>query len=482
MFQDLPPEIQILVTRELDTTDQVNLVYTSRYFYELLIPQLYEALPDATQYCKRLVDSLVRNPALRNYPRCIRLEACHVRGPDEEKEDDGDSSDANDDIKDIRTDKANEDDHPATWLYNLPLQTQYAKEVCISEGDGNILSSAIWKNDDGAHALLLTLVPGLVRLDLQFPRHGRLTDMVVTWATQGRFAVPVLQNLHEVFVSSEWGKFQEDGADEIITDWALTFLWLPSLRRFKTDALRDVVYECRVPDRRSSVTHIEISKCLGLEDVKGFIAAFPNLQSYRHSYVTTKWNKPLSSRRMYQALLQAKETLREIWLDICVQNFVREPAGLKWPTFTNFTALEVLHIPIFLLEDLTGEPQTINLTQFLPRTLKTMHIFDATYITLPNLLPSLLEYITSPHSQNLTELIIATTPHYVEGSFFIIMDDSIKKGLTDGPSISDELSRRLKELEYACHARCVTFDFQVLDGSSKLAAAWEFEDPFDKSR
>jgi hypothetical protein len=91
---------------------------------------------------------------------------------------------------------------------------------------------------------------------------------------------------------------------------------------------------------------------------------------------------------MYEALLQAKETLREIWLDICLQNLAREPAGLKWPTFTNFTALEVLHIPIFLLEDFTGEPRTIRLTELLPRTLETMHIFDAAYDTLPNLLPS----------------------------------------------------------------------------------------------
>ncbi|CEN60455.1 hypothetical protein ASPCAL02893 [Aspergillus calidoustus] len=260
-FQDLPPEIQILVARELDRADKVNLVYTCRYFYELVIPQLYEALPDATRYSKRLVDSLVRNPALRNYPH-------------EEKGDDGDSSDANGDIKDVGTDKAKGDDDPATWLYNVPLQTQYAKEICISERDGNTLSCAIWKNEDGAHALFLTLVPSLVRLDLQFPKHGRLTDMVINWARQGRFAAPVLQNLQEVFVSSEWCKFQKEGADEIITDWALTFLWLPSLRRFKTDAFRDVVYECCMPDRRSSVTHIEISKCPGFKDVKGFMQLF----------------------------------------------------------------------------------------------------------------------------------------------------------------------------------------------------------------
>jgi hypothetical protein len=197
-----------------------------------------------------------------------------VRGPDEEKGDDGDSSDANGDIKDVGTDKAKGDDDPATWLYNVPLQTQYAKEICISERDGNTLSCAIWKNDDGAHALFLTLVPSLVRLDLQFPKHGRLTDMVINWARQGRFAAPVLQNLQEVFVSSEWCKFQKEGADEIITDWALTFLWLPSLRRFKTDAFRDVVYECCMPDRRSSVTHIEISKCPGFKDVKGFMQLF----------------------------------------------------------------------------------------------------------------------------------------------------------------------------------------------------------------
>ncbi|KAL3495086.1 hypothetical protein BJX62DRAFT_233734 [Aspergillus germanicus] len=241
-----------------------------------------------------------------------------------------------------------------------------------------------------------------------------------------------------------------------------------------------------MPEHASSVTHLEISKCPGLEDIEGFLAIFPNLQSYRHRYVTTKWKKPLSSRRMYQALLQAKETLREVWLDISVRNFERAPAGLKWPTFRIFTALEVLHVPIFFLEDFTGERRIIDLTGLLPPCLKTLHILDAAYNTLPSLLPSLLDYIHSPHSQNLIELIIASTPHYVEGGFVIILDESVKSGLqlTDDTlrwdECADPLCQRLKELERACRRRQVRFDFQIFDPSSDLAEAWEFEDPFEK--
>jgi hypothetical protein len=135
-FQALPPEIQLPVARELDPADKVNLMYTCRYFYELVTPLLYEALPDAKRYSERLVDSLVRNPALRNYPRYIRLEACYVRGPDEE-EDDESAGDNKNDIEDILTGKEDEDD-PTTWLHKVPLQTQYAKEVCTSESDGDL--------------------------------------------------------------------------------------------------------------------------------------------------------------------------------------------------------------------------------------------------------------------------------------------------------------------------------------------------------
>jgi hypothetical protein len=41
-----------------------------------------------------------------------------------------------------------------------------------------------------------------------------------------------------------------------------------------------------MPEHPSSVTHLEISRCPGLDDIEDFIAVFPNLQSYRHSYVT----------------------------------------------------------------------------------------------------------------------------------------------------------------------------------------------------
>jgi hypothetical protein len=190
---------------------------------------------------------------------------------------------------------------------------------------------------------------------------------------------------------------------------------------------------------------------------------------------------------MYQALLQSKETLREIWLDISVRNFERAPAGLKWPTFTKFTALEVLHAPIFLLEGFTGERCTIDLTDLLSPCLKTQHIFDAASNALPNLLPSLLNYINSPQSQNLTELIVAFTPHYVEGALFIILDESVKRGLqlTDDPLRSDEsadpLCQRLKELQRACRRQEVRFDFQIFDPSSELVRAWEIEDPFDET-
>jgi hypothetical protein len=223
-----------------------------------------------------------------------------------------------------------------------------------------------------------------------------------------------------------------------------------------------------------------------LEDIEGFIAVFPNLQSYRHSYVTSKWRKPLRSRRMYQALLQVKVTLREIWLHFPEQNFTRAE-GLKWPTYSTFTVLELLHIPIFLLEDFKGERRTINLSELLPPTLKTLHIFDASYNTLPNLLPSLLDYINSPHSQNLTDITIATTPHYVEGGLIIILDEPFKRRLqlTDDPSrpddFADPICQRLKELERACRRRQVKFDFQIFDHSSELARVWKFEDPFEET-
>ncbi|KAL5335581.1 hypothetical protein BJX70DRAFT_374890 [Aspergillus crustosus] len=122
----------------------------------------------------------------------------------------------------------------------IGLFGKHAREICLNEEDGEWWAKDIKKGKTDAWiALLLALTPNLTRLEIQFPLHStRWVRRVVDWAIEGRFKTPVLANAEDVFISAHWSQFSNEGEgkDEVVTDWALPFLALPSLKRFGSEA------------------------------------------------------------------------------------------------------------------------------------------------------------------------------------------------------------------------------------------------------
>ncbi|KAL4867663.1 hypothetical protein BDV12DRAFT_198082 [Aspergillus spectabilis] len=472
MFRSLPPEIQLFVAASLKAGDKVNLIYTCHYFYDLVIPQLYENLPDAMYLSAQLVDALVRNPALQKYPRYIRIEAWI-------SEDETDSESESDEDRD-GTPAQEEDDignDPTDPMPQVGLFCKHAKEICVSDDDGSWWAKDIRKGYvDAWIALLLTLAPNLTRLEVQFPFNSRgWVQRVVRWTVERRFAKPVLRQVAQVFVSGRWSDNKDEGADEVVTDWTLPFLALPALQRFGTDALREVHYKVDEPVPPSSAIHLAVWNCAGLQDVERFIAKCPNLVSYRHE----SGQLSLPFRRTYRALLGVKDSLKEIWLHVWQ---ARHAARVKWPSFREFAALETLHVPIFLLEDFDGEARDVDLSALLPPTLRTLHVTGAVHSTLPSLFLSLLQYVKTPRTE-VTEFIVATTHVDPARETVRAVMDARKRPHNDltADEASNSIFEAVADLQVACSERAISFEYSQLLGSD-LGNRWRFPDPFYQTR
>ncbi|KAL2784244.1 hypothetical protein BJX66DRAFT_344215 [Aspergillus keveii] len=477
MLRDLPPEIQLLITAHLEDGDKFNLIYTCHYFHDLVISQLYTSLPDAMCVSSELVDALVRNPALQKYPRYIKIEAWDGGN---ESEPESDSEDGEGDL--LAQENGNDDDDPTNWMPQVGLFCKHAKEICLAEEDGNWWAKDIRKGyTDAWIALLLTLSPNLTRLEVQFPLYSRgWVQRIVKWAVERRFTASVLDHVEEVFVSARWPDFTNkgEGEEEAVTDWALPFLGLPSLKRFGSDALHEVHYRVDEPVPTSSATQVALSHCAGLQDVKGFIASFPNLQSYRHE----SGELALPSRRTYRALLGVKHTLKEIWLHIRELKSGRDVGGVEWPSFKEFTELETLHVPIFLLEDFHGPARNVDLFALLPSSLKTLHVTEAVKDTLPSLFLTLLLYITSGRT-TMTEVIVATTQADPARDKVRAVMNALKKPHEDltADEVSDPIYQAAGALEAACTEREIRFEFRPAVLLS-LEDSWRAPDPFWETR
>ncbi|KAL4930309.1 uncharacterized protein BDV17DRAFT_259361 [Aspergillus undulatus] len=126
----------------------------------------------------------------------------------------------------------------------------------------------------------------------------------------------------------------------------MPFLGLPSLRRFSTDAL--VGNEHGVDIELLSVTDISIDQCIGLAPgyLDELVLNCPRLESFRHGYSNRSWRHLIKPADYYPAILHAKHTLKELWLNMFPGYFrhLTGGAGHNWPSFSEFTKLQLLQI------------------------------------------------------------------------------------------------------------------------------------------
>ncbi|KAL3443899.1 hypothetical protein BJX65DRAFT_191489 [Aspergillus insuetus] len=439
MLAIIPIEIQLIIIQPLDTHDRLSLLRTSRHFYDCVHPLIYESLgPHRPQ---RLVDALVRKPALCTYPRSLRLTAWDTPYPW------------------VRDDGRNLDLDLILRRYDISPVLAKAREASLSEKEAMTWERDLKKeNPDAWIALLLTLLPNLRRLEIQFPDRSTYVPQVILRAAAGQFSMPVLQHLEEVYVSAS---FEPYG---LVTSLVLPFFGLPALRSVFTDALFDG--ERGVAIGSSPIKHLSIGACRGgLESLSELVRNCPDLESYRHGYFPFNvWTPPSINPLIYPAVLQAKATLKRLWLDIELVPEMEEPI---WPSFIEFKALQFLHAPHGLLgqfyrSGIHAQAPVPDLASTLPVSLKELHITKIHGAGAINVVAqALMNYIQSDQV-HLMDLVVFTTAVPIE--------------LAMPPSVSDtELMVRLADL---CRRLQISFfkcDPRDLRTSKE---GWIFAEPF----
>jgi hypothetical protein len=402
MLAIIPIEIQLIIIQQLDTHDKLSLLRTSRHFHDCVQPLIYESL--GPRRPQRLVDTLVRKPTLSTYPRSLRLPAWDTPYPW------------------ARDDGRNLDLDLILRRYDISLVLAKAHEASLSEKEAMTWERDLKKeNPDAWIALLLILLSNLRRLEIQFPERSTYVPQVILRAAAGQFRMPVLQRLEEVIVSAA---FEPYG---LVTSLVLPFTGLPALRSVFTDALFDG--ESGVAIGSSPIKHLSIGACRGgLKSLGELIRICPNLESYRHGYFPFNvWTPPSINPLIYPAVLQAKGTLKRLWLDIELEPEMEEPI---WPSFIEFKALQFLHAPHGLLGQFyrTGihaQALVPDLAGTLPVSLKELHITKIHGAGAINVVAeALMNYILS-NTVHITDIVVFTTPVPVERKHINPCDSSL---------------------------------------------------------
>jgi hypothetical protein len=478
-LQEVPAEIHFLILHHLKPRDKLRLLRASRFFYDLFLPLTYEDLNP--RWTQNLVETLVRKPSLCAYPRSLRLHAWRApipRGAGEEEGEAGRSS-RNIDIDLI----------VRRWDPSLVLAK--AREASLSDEEASQWEEDIkWENADAWTGLLLTLLPNLVRLYVQFPQHSVYVPRVIQNAASGQYtSIPVLQNIQEVAVSAA---FEPDG--ESVPSLVSPFYGLPRLRWLTTDALFDGETHNHTPTRTSPITHLSIGwNRGGLERLDDLVKNCPDIESFRYGYFPYSWCDPSLNHYIYPALLQRRQSLKKLWLDI---NSRRDAGALSttWPSFSEFSALELLHVPHYLLGQFdhdAPETETIrSLPDHLPPSLEALHVTEVGTSAVNALFPSLAEYVRLRSHQaqqglgeELAELVIASATFLPNmGNAKANTDLEISTASITDPDTGRpprSLLDNVIDLRDTCIASGTRFAIHRKD--SRALAHWEFKEPFPRS-
>ncbi|KAE8313872.1 hypothetical protein BDV41DRAFT_587824 [Aspergillus transmontanensis] len=502
-LSEIPHEIILEIYNNLEIPqDRLNFVCCSRLFYDLCLPLLYQKLRTGGKDLvpiARVVRTLVEKPSLAARVRTLHIfdwtrylgfncpefdqaldaykQECDMKreqgaanqeeangGDGNEDEDANDEHARNHDICDDNSgdvdvggddddgDNASDDDsiYLKTFDYG-PLREQ-AMLVTRSEDATNYWMEEITIGDaDGWVALLLTLLPNIQRLEIEFPCGSFWVRWVLKWAIAGRLdSIPAFKSLSEVYV--DWDREDVQACTRNI----IPFFLLPSMRRFYASKLFVELawFEDYWPNeddlteaaRFSPVTHIEIDESDGQWGMWKVVGICKNLQSFKYNHSGCAGFDP---GVFYKELFPLKETLETIWLDIkestrenCTED--SHHCDDPFPSFKDFTSLRTLHLRMKNLPGLNiqsgDDHASMSFAEALPSSLETLQIADiGSLVNLQVLVQKLQDHV---------EYALDSTPALKEIAIEPLLD-------------SPQMSELLVKLNRACTK--VNIIFHVCD-------------------
>ncbi|KAE8423722.1 hypothetical protein BDV36DRAFT_278766 [Aspergillus pseudocaelatus] len=292
--------------------------------------------------------------------------------------------DGNEDIGDEHTsDDDSEDgdvgDDGSIYLKTFdygPLREQ-AKLVTHSEDATDYWMDEITMRDaHGWVALLLTLLPNLPRLQIEFPCGSLWVRWVLKWAIAGRLdSIPAFKSLSEVYV--DWDR--EDV--QACCRNTIPFFLLPSMRRFYASKFFGelALFDDSWPNEDDLTEVARFSPQWGMCKVVGICK---NLQSFKYNHSGCAGFDPSA---FYKELFPFKETLETIWLDIkesSRENCTEDSHNCNNPflSFKDFTSLRTLHLRMENLPGLNTQSgdnhASMSFAEALPPSLETLQIAD----------------------------------------------------------------------------------------------------------
>ncbi|CAI7663677.1 unnamed protein product [Penicillium pancosmium] len=331
-----------------------------------------------------LSESLAKNPSLAACVEAIHLSAWETEQGTHE-------ADFDEALRLHKEDLAiNGEDEPYHWSLDesvrldrinySPLYKQ-AQRVTRSTDKADVWLDALQiGSGDAWIALLLTFLPYLRRLEAEFPFGSLWLHFVMRWAAT--------RNV----ISSEAASFPP--ISEVYVDWSpddicicaehvMPFFLLPTMRRiFASDLDGSVTGGDDDLSRStplygtSSVTHIEINGCNGRWDLFKVIGSCKSLQSFKYNHSGCLDYKPTE---LHGALLQMRETLDTIWLDIkesCNRHDDDHQCDDALPSFRDFAVLKTLHLRLGNLPILKEKESDISFAQALPPSIEILQISD----------------------------------------------------------------------------------------------------------
>lgn len=376
----LPVELQLQATRFLEHPhDKLRLMLCSRYFYDLVLPILYDPLvlrrsPTGAEFAAIVRTIFVQKPHLASCVRTLQVWHWDVWG-DHWQVSYRDFKDVLDswmrgefEIRPKEGDYEN-DEQSNPGNYDFSFVHEQLKLASLSEAEEKFWKAELEAfNGDAWLSLLLIMLPNLRRLELQFPYpRCRFIPWVLDRAGNRMVGnLPALKSLSQVAL--DWWD-TEGGLD---LNYALLFFRFQSVRRFFgnmvveygfEESSREVEAHVASIGQTASITHIELHESNSFSGMKPLIGICKNLISFKYGHAWGCVNgEDFDSEAFHSALYSARHTLETIAFEDnsgCSQ-------GGPFPPFRDFTALKTLHLDVEMLPECSfaeGLPPSIEILQ-----------------------------------------------------------------------------------------------------------------------
>ncbi|PGH17756.1 hypothetical protein AJ79_00897 [Helicocarpus griseus UAMH5409] len=383
-LEGLPTEILIAIALSLDGSGQrLNLLYTSRRFYNALLPTLYDVINRTRGYVVpwKLLRTILQKPWLAQMVHELSLPTTYqFYFP------------------------IDEDPSFEPWITSEAAVPTLRKAVeSIFNGDEQETEHWLEKLRDGSpevlNGLLMLSLPRLERLELEMPGYeflGRAIRQVYPPTACGNSITSKRNydnNNHDIITTPTIHLSRLThlhlffpGSHQVFLDPALAIplFQLPSVRQFSGARFCLPSYDWTY-DIMPSITHMRFMYCSFGNGAKPMIENCKELQSFTYLHTEndeyeddsgTLFN-PLPEI-LRESLLPSRHSLETLCLDFSTDtetNMLFRAVG----SLSEFTALNHLHISAEILLPLYYDPErhgrvNLSLPKILPRSLETLHV------------------------------------------------------------------------------------------------------------